>query len=258
MLTALRCATGDKELASLASKNDRPFRCPKCASAVVLKKGSKKIHHFAHAPDAMCAYGSGETELHRQCKTAVYEAMRANPRCEAWELERDLGDIVPDVSGDIDGVSVAVELQRSDLSVGDLYRRTAAYARLGLPVLWIVLPTKELDEYDRYAPSAWEKWLHAAYLGRVYYWQSGSTVLPYHFDDHEIWVEEKSYYVKGGGGEVATSGGYSYRSKRYRDLSPGSPVDIGDMRPLRSSGWQSDTVNIPSRYLLMGQQKKWW
>jgi len=38
-------------------------------------------------------------------------------------------------------------------------------------------------EFDgkRYSPRLWEKWLHALYFGRVYYWMKVSVV-SYHFD----------------------------------------------------------------------------
>src|SRR4051812_26111415 len=46
----------------------------------------------------------------------------------------------------------------------------------------------------RYSPRLWEKWLHAAYFGRVYYWIEGLSLVGYHFDPHFENIPESSWY----------------------------------------------------------------
>jgi len=50
--------------------------------------------------------------------------------------------------------------------------RTIQYAQKGIYVLWLLLWTPKLNA-QRYSPKLWEKWIHAAYYGRVYYWIEG-------------------------------------------------------------------------------------
>jgi hypothetical protein len=54
------------------------------------------------------------------------------------------------------------------------------YARKGIYVLWLLQWTPTLNA-RRYTPRLWEKWIHAAYFGRMYYWIEGLTVASYHF-----------------------------------------------------------------------------
>src|SRR2546430_12963363 len=64
-------------LASSVSKVDGPFTCPMCMCEVLVKKGRVKIHHFAHIPPTICAYGQDRksTRLnssHSQISYAVF------------------------------------------------------------------------------------------------------------------------------------------------------------------------------------------
>jgi hypothetical protein len=46
--------------------------CPACGAQVLARKGSKKVHHFAHAEDADCS-GAAETVLHILAKEIISE-----------------------------------------------------------------------------------------------------------------------------------------------------------------------------------------
>jgi 8-oxo-dGTP pyrophosphatase MutT (NUDIX family) len=83
-------------------------------------------------------------------------------------------------------------------------RRTIEYAQNGMYVLWLLQWTPRLDA-KRYTPRHWERWIHAAYFGRVYYWVEGLTVVSYHFDPHFRSVPKKSWYSEDG--EKMTAGG---------------------------------------------------
>ncbi|HYY41548.1 MAG TPA: competence protein CoiA family protein, partial [Pyrinomonadaceae bacterium] len=185
MLTAIRETDGQKLGAWEADKRDRPFVCFCCQRTVTLRQGGILAPHFAHRPPVTCEYGTGESEAHRRCKIALYEALSADARVTKCELERNLGTVRPDVSAYIGGVPVAIEVQLSALSLAKIAYRTGEYRRKGIYVLWLPVYQRALDA-ALYAPRPWELWLHAAYAGRVYYWLEGATVLPIHFRDYLI------------------------------------------------------------------------
>jgi competence protein CoiA len=71
--------------------------------------------------------------------------------------------------------------------------------------------TPDLDA-KRYTLRLWEKWIHTAYFGRVYYWIKGLTIAAYHFDPNYKSVPKKSWYSESG--KKMSGGGYSRKSKR--------------------------------------------
>lgn len=183
MLTATRESDGQKVAAWEASKDDAPFICFCCRQVVRLKKGQIKAPHFAHVPPVTCEYGSGESEAHRLCKIALYENLSLDPHVRKCEMERDLGTVRPDVSAYINDVPVAIEVQLSNLSLAKIQHRTIEYARKGIYVLWLPLYTNDLRR-ELYTPRPWERWLHATYFGRVYYWQEELKIVPVSFRDY--------------------------------------------------------------------------
>lgn len=93
--------------------------CPACGEALVAKKGSRMIHHFAHHAGHNCEYGY-ESSLHLAAKEILSKAKRITLPpvyvvfpdsykkdelvCEAKEiaiekveLEKRFGDVIPDV-----------------------------------------------------------------------------------------------------------------------------------------------------------------
>jgi competence protein CoiA len=188
MLCAIRKSDSTKVIACREEKRCAPFSCPECHQDLVLKKGTKVTHHFAHKPPVTCLYGSGESEAHRQAKMEIFETLQKSPLARKIELERSLGTVRPDVSGLINNVRVAIEVQISSLSLETIHHRTVEYARKGIYLLWVSPWHKGLDE-ERYAPRLWEKWIHGLYFGHVYYWRSATTVAGYRFKEFTITVE---------------------------------------------------------------------
>jgi competence protein CoiA len=177
--------SGEKVHARLADRASGPFTCFCCRSQVTLRRGQAKAAHFAHRPPYNCEYGQGESDEHRRAKEEIFEHLSRLPHVTKLELERDLIEVRPDVSCYIGGVPVAVEVQASSLSVERIARRTAEYARKGVYVLWLPLFTPRLLS-ELYDPRPWERWLHAAYSGRVYYWAGGFKIRPVHFRDYFV------------------------------------------------------------------------
>jgi competence protein CoiA len=244
MLTALRERDGAKVAAWEALREDRPFLCHCCRSPVTLRRGSVIAPHFAHRPPFTCEYGAGESEAHRRCKLALYESLRAHPRVSKCELERDLGSVRPDVSAYVGDAPVAFEVQLSVLPLERIIRRTVEYARKGIYVLWLPPHTAALGG-ELYAPRPWERWLHAAYFGRVYYWQAGLTVRPVHFRD---------YYKTARG-----------RTRDYQKLSrrkvalEGPPLSLAeDFAPRPRAAWAGRELSVPPSRLFADTRPKWY
>jgi len=156
MLTARRQLDSAKVLARDCTNQEAPFVCPRCDRELILRKGRIKVHHFAHKPPVTCSFGAGETEQHHRAKLEILDALRTEAHVTELEVERDFGISVADVFAKISGVSVAIEIQRSALTVNDITSRTENYHRLGIAVLWLGLPAS-LPVAQKYSPKAWGK-----------------------------------------------------------------------------------------------------
>ena len=219
MLTALRTSDSVKVLARSSAKADAPFMCPACNREVVLHKGLIRIHHFAHKARVACRLGAGETEDHLLAKLSLFDALRAAP---------NFGTCVAD---------------------------TEHYHRLGIAVLWIGIPNGDLG-LSRCSPAAWERWCHAAYFGRVYYWSRGQTLRPVHYAPFALRVEESSWRKNG---QVHSSGGYDRRSRRWRKPQPGQPVLVSNgFRRTPRQAWTGGSVHVPECTLFIDRQPNWW
>jgi competence protein CoiA len=255
MLTAIRRSDHAKVIAAYAQRADAPFFCQSCEREVTLRKGDIKTHHFAHKPPVTCARGRGESEQHLRAKLAIYDGLRREAHVTELEVEKDLGSSIADVYARIAGVPVAIEIQRSNLSVRDINARTLNYHRKGIEVLWVGLPTPEL-ETDKYSPNAWEKWCHAAYYGRVYFWEQSQVLVPIHFDSYMIEVPYTFWHEQG---EAHSAGGYDRHSKRWRTPHRGIPVLISNsFQPKHRPAYSSDTIVVPDCRLYIDRQPSWW
>jgi len=163
--------------AYFSTKADGPFACVDCREEVFLRAGRSQVDHFAHANPITCKFALGESELHRRCKMEIFEGLRQHPNTTNVALERSIGEMRPDIFAIINETPVAIEVQISSLSLETIIQRTIRYAQNGNYVLWLLRWTRALDA-PRYAPKVWERWIHAAYLGRAYYWTEGLTVVP--------------------------------------------------------------------------------
>jgi competence protein CoiA len=235
---------GKQVVAWEAMKQDGPFACPDCRQGVIVKKGSVVVHHFAHVSPSACMTGKGESIEHWLAKFAIYEALRAHPQVAELMVERHLGGVKPDVSFRLQNVFVAIEMQRSILSPEHIARRTRIYAAKRIHVLWMPPYADDMKEGERYTPLYWEKYLHALYFGKVYYWLRGMTVLPVHFDEYRVGVAYHRWYDKAK--NVWVDG---HSSKRYRTPSFLEQVSITDLRAVIRGPWQSGSFSLPAARL---------
>jgi competence protein CoiA len=179
----------------------------------------------------------------------IYESLLRQPLVSDAALERPLGSVRPDVSAYFNGVPVAIEVQISSLSIETIMRRTIEYHQKGIYVLWLLQWTTALDG-QRYTPKLWEKWVHAAYFGRVYYWLHGLSVVPYRFEPSLKTVPKTTWYAEDG--RKMTGGGYSRRSKRYRMGVRGETLNLAtDFGPRERFWWEGNGVKVPDAKLFM-------
>ncbi len=256
MLTSI-LADGTKVLAQKIDREKRPFYCPECNSETVLHKGMIKIPHFAHKPPVSCQYGTGESEAHHKCKQEIYNCLlKDKTSVTVCELEKDLGKVRPDVYFESNNHKIAIEVQISNLSMEQIIYRTEQYNRLNVGVLWLPVFTDTLyndsavhrEKY--FAPRQWEKWLHATYFGRVYYWLCDLDVLPVHFG--KVMLDNP-------GCEFLDIPGYSYTSKRYREPVQGTIANIlYDFDTVFRQQWEGGKILVPNCKILLDNQKKWW
>lgn len=256
MLCAIRQNDGVKVFARNSTKLESPFFCPSCKKEVNIRKGNIKAHHFAHKPPVTCEHGKGESDAHRKCKEEIYNQLLLSENAREVDVEKDFGTVIADVFAIINKVPVAIEIQRSNLSVNQIRERTIKYEKLGIHVLWLALLNNNLES-KKYNPKAWEKWCHATYFGRVYYWLEKLTVAPVHFMEYQTYVEPSSWYDSDG--NECSGGGYYKTLKNSKTPKLGTYVNIdADFEPRYKQSWSGGTINIPNCRIYIDRQKVWW
>jgi competence protein CoiA len=179
----------------------------------------------------------------------IFNALQNAPGVRNVALELSLGAVRPDVSAVINGVPVAIEIQISSLSVETIMSRTIEYFRKGIHVLWLLQWTPKLDA-QRYTPKIWEKWIHAAYFGQVYYWIEGLTVAGYRFEPSYKTVPKRTWYSTTG--RKRTAGGYCSKSKRHCTAVRATTLNLAtDFGPKQRYWWEGNGVKVPDAKLFM-------
>jgi competence protein CoiA len=246
-------------------KSEAPFHCPSCEDEVILKKGKLREHHFAHKPPFDCQYGIGESQIHYKIKRELYSALSVHPNCKKCELERILKGVRPDVSLYIGKYPVAIEIQKTRININYIIRRTIRYADLGIYLLWILTDNMphtfwhEGEKENVYRIKKWESYLHTMYFNRLYYWQKGAHVIPYHFKPFSTWVAESEFYDEYG--DYREEGGFYRETKTLKSpiVFPGPIPHLAedfDAKLRHESKFEDNT--IPHCKLWIDKNQKWW
>lgn len=147
------------------------YYCQMCDKELILKKGSIKIHHFAHyAKDVeACHWWEPETETHKQMKLNVYEVISSRDDIELIEMEYAINDalgrLIPDVYIELSGGGkIAVECQVSPKSLDDILTKTIRYSDIDVHSLWIV-PSRIIKR----VPKSLKHFLKLLYRGTLYF-----------------------------------------------------------------------------------------
>ena len=232
---------------ALTAERGPSYFCPKCKGEVVLKKGRKVVHHFAHKPPTDCTWAKGETRAHMESKVLVADAFKK--RGLRAELEFVVKTLPGDRRADVmawspKGLQIAVELQHTPIGIDEIERRAFSYARADIAQMWIpFIKSNVWDDgsprsggwfVERYVPRIFERWVHdfnrkngmwmydpidkAFWLGRL--------------AGHQIYVEESTWFSEDG--EENYRGGFYKDSKRYRKLMLEGPFKVKDLRIKKS------------------------
>jgi predicted RNA-binding Zn-ribbon protein involved in translation (DUF1610 family) len=182
------------------ARHGERYTCPACGEKVIPRKGEMRIHHFAHVAESRCASSTGETALHLEMKSLLRERYGGAPYIARAEVEWTLADRVTDVYLEgMDGTRVAIECQVTPIEDRELMKRTVAYSRQGVHVLWLLAGCGALDTIVSrlkdsrvaslpYRAGEVEKRLQRLYDGRFYYYFKGG-IFPVHMEDSERWVD---------------------------------------------------------------------
>jgi len=246
---------GERIVAWKAEKNDGIFFCPECMAPVILRKGRIRVHHFAHTASSSCKYAAGESEQHLRIKKTLYEILRKHPRCSRCEMERRLNGVRPDVSLYVEKTAIAIELQRSAISTEEIAERTQIYNDLNIAIIWVIPPPAPRNQ-SVCRPKSWQRFLHAMYWGRLYYWCSGAYVRPIHLSPYEYWIDEREWYD---GYEMQSAGGYGKTSKVKKVASLGPLMHLAeDFGASKRSTFEMRDGDIPQCRLWIDTSPKWW
>jgi competence protein CoiA len=210
--------------ASSANK-DGKFTCPKCNDTVVLKQGNIRVHHFAHRPDSICEYGTGETPAHLRAKFILAASLRAR----GWrvEVEYVIGDRRADVicwPPHLNGMAFVIEIQHTIISLDEIFERANDYAQRGYAQTWISIWKNKIqldssDVMERYVAPPYERWIQGFNIGKglwyfdpkidLFRWARLSTCW--------LYQEEREWYNEYGEEQYAPAS--EYHSKRWRTLT---------------------------------------
>ena len=223
MLTAL-----SKTLQSVpaweAQKSDGPFICKKCRNEVILKKGKIRQHHFSHKVVSDCSFGRGESDIHYSTKRSIFEGLLREPLCSECELEKRVGDTIPDIFAVINKCKIAIEIQKSTLSLDDIIKRTQEHYKNHMNSLWIIPNIETINILDdpmngKYcAVKQWQNFIYMLYFNNLFIWSGdGCHVQIVKFSQFTRYVHQSEYYDEYG--SFCIGGGYNKRVKTKRSVT---------------------------------------
>ena len=212
-----------------------------------------RVHHFAHKPPTNCSWAAGETAAHMEAKTHLRDSFRAMGLRSEYEVVvlSSEGDRRADVVVWLTDTQqrIAFEIQHQPLSFQAIEQRTDSYHAAQIPILWIGLIKKTTLEgaqaeqdyllVKRYSPRPWEKWAHAYAFRKLWFLDEDGGVWLGELNPHVIDVPSSTYIDENGDENYA--GGFTRKSKRYRDLKlrgpfslPALHIEITTRRPFKT------------------------
>jgi competence protein CoiA len=132
----------------------------------------------------------------------------------------------------------------------------------------------EDEDLKVWRPKEWQKYIHAMYFGRIYFWQNDAIVKPIHLNKYQYykeagnWVEDfyeaegvdlEGTYWHDENHPEAEYGGYWKTSKSKKEILLGKSVHIaesfkGTLRPpFKTKNW-----SLPRAKVWIDNQENWW
>ncbi len=253
---------GIRKIASETKRSEGPFYCPYCKAEVGIRKGYKKIHHFYHIVDNPDCENKNESETHLKIKYEMYKHFITQPNCKNVQLERIMGNVISDINLLINGISVTIEIQNSNIKYEIIRQRMERYNKLGVYVIWVLADKNPsicrskptfLGITEFHNLRNWEEYIHEMFYGRLYYWQEKSTVKAVHFKKDRLYHD--------GGDEFAS---YSYDAKKRSEIHycRGDLIIERDFIPYKGNQEEItlsyDDVEITESKIFIDNRGNWW
>lgn len=270
-LYARRVVNNELIHANKAFKKDGPFYCPETFEKLIIRRCREKINHFAYKARFSPILSKEETELHKNCKEEIRDALKEVIPFGNWEVERTnlsedrskgYNKVIPDISGRLqkNGKAVIIEIQASTLGIDKIIKRTIEYSKRGAYILWIV-PLKEGLGHENFRPRIFERFLHQMYYGKTYYWIKGNGrfLIPVHYDTAFRKIEVSHWFEPGG--IERNEGGYDKAYRRVKSPLYGELVDIADdFLPHDRDPFipENEKMKVPACKILKDNLKNWW
>lgn len=268
---AIKSANNQFVYAEHVTKTEGPFYCPTCLSDAIIRKCTEKKDHFAHHARESPILLKKHVELHNFCRDKILSYLQKVFPHGHWEAEREIAAnkqkgynrVVPDLSGRINNIPVAIEIQLSPYTVKKIHDKLIEYQKRNpkVAVLYIVPLFKEIDS-NPIRPRLFEKYLHGLYHGRIYYWTKDMEhfIQPIHFSPVERWIEERTWYDT----ELQsqrTEGGFALTYKTLRKPHIGQIVDIaGDFTQIHRNSFEpiNGKKSLPECTIFKDKNDDWW
>ena len=199
---------------------------------------------------------------HLRAKFLVKDALRARG---LWAEAEFVVDTLPgDRRADVMTRSArtnrmfAIELQHTSIALPEIEARARSYARARIAQIWISFFIRRGNGKSRaqevrslhpqiLLARPFERWIYGLESGKGMwmYDPRSEQFWSAHFRDHQLYVEERTYYDEGG--DEVSSGGYWRPSKRWRDLELTGPFEIKNLKLASASQltWSKDTYTWP-------------
>jgi competence protein CoiA len=248
-----------------AVKEDGKLYCEKCYSEAVIKKGEERSYHFAHkAKTTKVIDGNNESQLHYLSKEQICNNLKNIFPNGNWQTERvipkknNMKELVPDISGRINGVPIAIEVQKSPYTIKRIVDKTIEYAKRKIYVLWIVPIIEEIKEIFR--PRLYERFLHSMYYGRTYYYVfEKDIIVPIHYGKAKKYIEFFEFYEQNG--QHVSGGDYYKTYKTIKTPVYGEYIDFkNNFIPYKRLNFNhvNSKKNVPECYILKDNLCTWW
>jgi hypothetical protein len=149
--TGERVTIGDLALDTLRDLSDQHLlRCPNCGTALTLKAGPVRVHHFAHVSVTECDTidHEPESDSHRQGKLRLYQHFRQGALLASLEQHIPATDQRADVYLEMhDGLRYALEFQQANNSVERWTERHSLYRRSRIHDIWFLGQIRYQERY---------------------------------------------------------------------------------------------------------------
>jgi competence protein CoiA len=187
------------------------------------------------------------------------EGKWAKERTIPENKQKGIPKLEPDISGRINGIRVAIEVQASTLTIRKIVQRARDYTARKIALLWVVPLTEPLGDLA-FRPRLYERYLHSIYFGRTYYWWEGLglNLKPVHYAPASRHVEYREWYEDG---ELVSGGGYDATYKIIKQPDYGPDINLADgfvshLRPEFTP--ENERKAVPQCLIWRDRLPEWW